>query len=330
MAAIFAGRAARETGQTLRIAALDSAPKIGAKILIAGGGRCNVTHDVIHPADDFNGHHPRLIARILKSFDVPATVDFFSQLGVQLKREPTGKLFPTTDKAQTILDALLQATAAAGVEIKTNHRVTSISPAACGLALLTNQGEIQTRHLILATGGKSLPKTGSDGTGYTLAQSLGHTVTRTTPPHVPLVLPDHHWLTKLTGISVDAELTLATATGKVLRRERGPLLFTHFGLSGPAPMDISRHWIALQETTPGILTRTPPPTPTPSPPAHGRFCGYVVSSPHLTANLLPGQSFTQVDESLLAAATANQSPPSPARSGGSEPSAPSPTASPKH
>jgi len=107
MAAIFSGRAGA------RVIALDAAPKIGAKILISGGGRCNVTHDVVTAAD-FNGSR-NAIAKVLRTFDVPETVAFFESLGVRLKREETGKLFPVSDRARDVVEALLRAAREAGV-----------------------------------------------------------------------------------------------------------------------------------------------------------------------------------------------------------------------
>jgi predicted flavoprotein YhiN len=97
MAAIFAGRAGA------RVIAIDAAPSIGKKILISGGGRCNVTHDVVTAAD-FNGNR-NAIAKVLRTFDVPETVAFFKELGVRLKREETGKLFPVSDRAKDVVDA---------------------------------------------------------------------------------------------------------------------------------------------------------------------------------------------------------------------------------
>lgn len=274
MAAAFAGRAARERNKPFRVAALDGAAKIGAKILVSGGGRCNVTHDAVLP-DDFAGGNRNQIAKILRTFTVDETVAFFTRQGVTLKREETGKLFPTTDRAQTVLDALLAAVADAGAEIKTATRVESITQpggTSGGFTLTTPHGQIAARRVVLATGGQSLPKTGSDGHGYALARALGHTVTHTTPALVPLVLPDRHRLTRLTGIGVTAELVLQSATGKVLHRRRGDMLFTHFGLSGPAVMDISRHWIAAHGADP--LSR-------------------------LTANLLPQKNFEQVEQAFV-------------------------------
>jgi predicted Rossmann fold flavoprotein len=239
-AAIFA----RRTAPDARIVLLDGAPKIGAKILISGGGRCNVTHDVVRP-DDFNGNR-NAIAKVLRTFPVDQTVTWFAELGVTMKREETGKLFPTTDRAKTVLNALLGG--CEGVEIRTSSRVFGVRRPQPPLSYLqTADGEVIAKRVILATGGRSVPKTGSDGGGYALAQSLGHTVGEVFPALVPLVLEEGHWMTRLSGTSLEAELSVRSAvgdgTGRVLVRHRGSMLFTHFGLSGPVVLDISRHWI---------------------------------------------------------------------------------------
>ena len=106
--------------------------------------------------------------------------------------------------------------------------------------------------MVLATGGRSVPKTGSDGHGYTIARLLGHTVTDTFPGLVPLVIDDAHWMRELSGTSAEVELEVRSSTGRVLRRDRGSLLLTHFGLSGPVALDISRHWIAARRSDPGV------------------------------------------------------------------------------
>jgi predicted Rossmann fold flavoprotein len=235
-AAMFAKRAAPDA----RVVALDGAPKIGAKILISGGGRCNVTHHAV-AADDFNGNR-NAIARVLRTFTVEQTIAWLAELGVTLKREETGKLFPTTDRAKTIVDALLRG--CDGVEILTNTRVQTIESSA---PFLLN-GTLSARRVILATGGRSVPKTGSDGHGYALARTLGHTITDTFPALVPLVLEESHWMTALSGTSAEVELSVRSETGRVLTRHRGSMLFTHFGVSGPVVLDVSRHWIAAGGT----------------------------------------------------------------------------------
>jgi len=258
-AAIFAKRAAPDA----RIVVLDGAKKIGAKILISGGGRCNVTHDVVTP-DDFNGNR-NAIAKVLRTFTVEETVAWFASMGVPLKREETGKLFPVTDRARTVLDALLRESP----EILSDHRVESVEQ---GFAVHTSQDTITAQRVILATGGQSVAKTGSDGHGYTLARSLGHTTTPVFPALVPLIVEEGHWLTSLTGTSADVELSVVA--GKVIARQRGSMLFTHFGISGPAALDISRHWIA----SPGA---------------------------RLVANFLPGENFQSLERAFIEEAQRN-------------------------
>ncbi len=250
-AAIFAKR----TNPEARIVAYDAAPRIGAKILISGGGRCNVTHDVVSP-DDFNGSR-NAIAKVLRTFTVDQTVRWFAEMDVPLKREETGKLFPTTDRARTVLDALLRE--CSGVEIVLNARIGSLA-------------EIHARRIILATGGRSVPKTGSDGSGYALAREAGHTVTQLFPALVPLVVNEGHWIRSLSGTSLDAELAVRTSSGRVLVRHRGSLLFTHFGLSGPVVLDVSRHWIAAKHDDAGAT---------------------------LVANFLPGETLESLEQKLM-------------------------------
>ncbi len=261
MAAIAAGRTSGS-----RIAAIDGAKRIGAKILISGGGRCNVTNEAVHAAD-FNGSR-NAIAKVLRTFGVADTVAFFEDLGVPLKREETGKLFPVSNRARDIVEALLTAAEDAGVEIITGMRVESLEP---GFVI---NSAIRADRVILAAGGRSVPKTGSDGSGYDLARVLGHTVTKTFPALVPLIVTKGHWITEISGTSVEAELMVKSPTGRVVQRHRGSMLFTHFGLSGPAVLDISRHWIASQPAT-------------------------------LAANFLPGETFESVDAALVDAAQRN-------------------------
>ncbi len=258
MAAIFAKRAAQAEGRDPRVSVFDGAKKLGAKILIAGGGRCNVTHDVVSPADYFGGASRNTVKKVLKSFSVKETTAFFAELGVELKREDTGKLFPITDKARTVLDALHRAMSNAGVEVLTDHRVTNLQVREAGdgprFMIQTSRGPFTADRVVFATGGKALPATGSDGGGYALLQRIGHSVTETWPALVPLVLQDGHFLTELSGIAVDAALTLSGKTGKALYRQDGALLFTHFGLSGPAAMDMSRHLRDYADQAPRKLT----------------------------------------------------------------------------
>ena len=239
MAAVQAARVAPER----RVVLVDGAPKLGAKLLVSGGGRCNVTHERV-VADDFAGGSRNTIRKILGRFGVEDTVQFFAERGVSLKREDSGKLFPTTDSAQTVLDALIGAAEEAGVEILNPFRIQKIEPCDGGFRLHSQSGDLEAKLVILATGGKSLPRTGSDGIGYTLARELGHRITeRMLPALVPLLLPGDDPLIKLSGLSTPATLTVTAKSGKKLESATGSLLCTHFGLSGPVVLDISRYFI---------------------------------------------------------------------------------------
>jgi len=324
-AAIFAAEeAARAVARPApRIVALEGARKIGAKILISGGGRCNVTHEQVS-ADDFNGaRNP--IRNVLAAFDADAAKEWFASLGVALKREETGKLFPVSDSARTVVDALVARCRAIGVELRTAARVTAVTPSAArsvdittgagggirddvmdtegagGGATTTRRtadgGDVtaadgpparfdvayerdgrthvlRARRVIVTTGGRSLPRTGSDGGGYALVRALGHTVTETHPALVPLVLRRGFFHAELRGISHEAELT-TLANGKRIDRRSGSLLWTHFGVSGPLVLDASRHW---------VLAR-----------AHG-------DTVELRMSVLPGESAEQADARLQALA----------------------------
>lgn len=242
LAAIWAGRSQPQA----RIVALDGARTLGAKILVAGGGRCNVTHDEV-AVSAYAGSSRNAIRKVIQRFDVPQTVAFFRELGVELKREETGKLFPTSDDAHTVLQALLRAARQAGVELRHPARVETVEKRAEGFRVSGPWGALTGQALILATGGQSLPKSGSDGHGYRLARALGHTVTsRLLPALVPLTLPPDHFIRTLSGLTLPTTLTVRLGHGKGLISFTDSTLCTHFGLSGPAVLDISRYWLNAQ------------------------------------------------------------------------------------
>ena len=222
-----------------RVLLLDGAKQIGAKILVSGGGRCNVTHDVVTPKDFFGNRN--IIRNVLAAFPVERTVAWFASLGVELKHEPTGKLFPVTDKARTVLQALIDSARRAGVTICPDHRVDAISRANTGFLVQHSHGITHASRVMLATGGQSLPRTGSDGFGFQLARRFGHQITSTAPALVPLVLDRSMFQTTLSGLSHEVELTTLVEKREVDRRT-GSLLWTHVGISGPVVLDASRFW----------------------------------------------------------------------------------------
>ncbi len=247
---------------------LDGARRLGAKILVSGGSRCNVTNARVTERDFWGGRRT-IIRRVLRRWTVAATVAFFEEIGVPLHEENDGKLFPNTNRARDVLNALVAAATDAGVTIVTSTRVAAIDKRDDGFHVETTSGDVRCRHLVLATGGRSLPKSGSDGAGFELAARLGHTIVPTTPALVPLQLdsddqPVHR---ALSGVTHDAELTL-WADGAVETRLRGSLLWTHFGISGPVTLNMSRHWLRARLDA---------------------------RRPSLTLSFRPGQTFEDID-----------------------------------
>ncbi len=268
--AIFISRLMTARGcPALKIAILDGAKQLGAKILISGGGRCNVTN-VNVSAKDFCGGSSAFVKRILKAFTVAETIAFFEELGVSLHEEEHGKLFPDSNKARSVLDAMLQTAQRFKVQILTEHRVLAIHRDQDIYRLETEQQCVTTRSVVLATGGKSVPKTGSDGFGYQIARSLGHSLLPQFPALVPLLL-DGTFHETLSGVSLPVEITLSATCAKPTRFQ-GALLWTHFGMSGPVVLDVSRHWHAAQ------LDHL---------------------SPRMTANFLLGETFQSLEERMI-------------------------------
>jgi predicted Rossmann fold flavoprotein len=233
--AIFAAR--RLPGR--RIAILDGARRLGAKILVSGGGRCNVTNREVR-ASDYWGGDRRFIDSVLRAFSSAHTIRFFEELGVPLHEEPGGKLFPDSNQSRTVLDALLVEAARLGVPVHVGCRVSRVERHDGGFLLHADAGSRSAGCVVLATGGLSLPKSGSDGGGLALARALGHTVVPTTPALAPLVLSGRFHV-PLSGVSHEASLVVA-ADGTRPEKLRGSLLWTHFGASGPLALDASRHW----------------------------------------------------------------------------------------
>ena len=252
-AGIFAGQKARETGGRARIVALDGAKTIGAKILVSGGTRCNVTHERIG-VGDYSGSK-NIVRNVLAAFDEQAAVRWFEEMGVKLKREETGKLFPVSDSARSGLGALMRRCEELGIETWTGCRVQEVvAGQAGGFVIGHERGRLDAERVILATGGRSLPRSGSDGFGYELARRLGHSVTATYPALVPLVLDSAFFHAELSGVSHEVEL-VTVCGGKAVDRRRGSLLWTHFGISGPVVMDASRHWVIGRASGGGVEMR---------------------------------------------------------------------------
>lgn len=232
-AGFFAALACAEAGCTAEILILEKTSQFLSKVKISGGGRCNVTHACFNERD-FATRFPRgeqaLIAPF-KQFQASDTVAWFEARGVKLKTESDGRMFPITDSSQTIIDCLLTAARAAKVKLMLNCGVERVErKAGAGFELTLSNGEtLACDRLLLATGGCRTPALGQ------LAVSLGHTLELPVPSLFTfhIALP---WLRALAGISV--KMAEVSVSGTRLR-ERGPLLITHWGLSGPVILRLS-------------------------------------------------------------------------------------------
>jgi len=180
---------------------------------------------------------------------VDETIAFFRELGVPVHEEAGGKLFPDSNRARDVLDALLRETGRLGATLLSGRRVLDVTRTGDGFVLTTTTGDVHAKAVVLATGGQSLPKSGSDGTGFVIANRLGHTIVPPTPGLVPLVveepgngIPLHR---ALAGVSQDVDLTI-WIDGSAATRLAGALLWTHIGVSGPVAMNASRHLLRAE------------------------------------------------------------------------------------
>ncbi len=249
MTAITAAR------RKLSVLVLDAQKKIGAKILMSGGTRCNVTNKAVSE-QDFNSNQIIRVRNILRAFDQHQTLAFFEELGVNMVLEADahsneGKYFPSTHSGKTILDALLAECARLNIPIKAEHKVLAVDFAGGQFDIKGNSFQYTARQLVLTTGGLSYPTTGSDGTGYRLAQGFGHSILPTMPALTPLVTKEEPYK-QISGIALPVTVTLF-AGGKKIARKTGDFLFTHFGFSGPVMLDISRHWLAQEHNVPALF-----------------------------------------------------------------------------
>jgi predicted Rossmann fold flavoprotein len=219
---------------------LDGSETIGAKLLISGGGRCNVTNLKVSEKDYQTGE-PRTVRNVLRAFPPERTLAFFKDLGVDMILEEGTKYFPKKQSAKVVLHALLQASRRSGVAIEQRKKVKTVSKES-GMFRVAGDGfELLAKRLVIATGGLSYPGTGSDGSGLLLAKSLGHTIVPTTPALTPLITDDPGWK-NLAGITLPVGLSIM-ADGKKTALSDGTMLFTHVGFSGPAVLDISGPWL---------------------------------------------------------------------------------------
>ena len=231
-------RAAEEGAQ---VTLFEKMPQIGRKLRITGKGRCNLTNaaDVDEIVKNIPGNG-KFLYSALKNFSSVDTVNFFESLGVKTKVERGGRIFPASDDAKEVIDALMKRLIILGVEVKTNSPVKEILAENKKIVGVFVGGKIfKADAVILATGGASYPATGSTGDGFKFARRLGHTVTEILPALVPLET-EEDFVKDLQGLSLKNVRAKLLADGKKISEQFGEMLFTHFGVSGPIILTLSR------------------------------------------------------------------------------------------
>jgi len=245
-----------------KVLLVDKGDKLGRKLGISGGGRCNVTNN--KDMDELIKHIPgngRFLYSALAHFSNKDIIAFFENLGIALKEEDNGRMFPVSDKAKTVVDALIGQVRRQGVEIRTNCPVRQVlyqEGRVEGVRLQSGE-TLRSDAVIIASGGCSVPHTGSTGDGYAWAEAAGHTITPLFPTEVPLTSSEPFIRSReLQGLSLrDVTLSVWNAKGKALIAHSGDLLFTHFGLSGPIALRCSQFAVkelAKSERTAVTLT----------------------------------------------------------------------------
>ena len=273
LAAIFAAERGR------KVLLLEKGRKAGVKILMSGGTRCNITHncDVRGIVEAF-GSNGKFLHSALAQFTPQDVVRFFHAEGVLTKVEETGKIFPVSDRALDVQIALLKRLERSGAILALGEPAIDLnSLAEGGYKVSTPIREVSCERVLITTGGLSFPGCGTTGDGYGFAKKFGHTMASTRPALVPIVV-DLPWVKELKGITVpNAGLKVIDPANQVLSKRNGSMLFAHFGLTGPSPLDVSRAISGHEK--PGSL--------------------------QLEMDLLPGESEQQYDDFLKVETVAN-------------------------
>lgn len=247
-AGIMAALSARQSYPEYKINIVDRTFALGRKILVCGAGRCNLTNvNLEHEVEKrYYGAKPEFIKAVFSKFGYKEIVAFFNDLGVELyleRKTKIGKLFPVTNQAQTVTALLEDELRRKKIEILLNTECFAVKKLDSGFEVMTRNKEgkqsvINTKKLIIAAGGKTYPALGSDGSGFRLADSLGHTVIEPVPSALPL--ESKNLLSQLLqGVRMDATVSSFIA-GKKIKSATDEIMFTKYGFSGPAILNISR------------------------------------------------------------------------------------------
>jgi len=247
MAAIFAASAGAET------LLLERTPDGGRKILISGGGRCNILPARVDESRFVTDSSPHTLRKILRSWPLPEQIAFFERDArlPLIEEHETAKLFPASQRARDVRDRLMALARERGATVLTNTTVTGFEPAGVGWRVSrSSQEPLHADAVIVATGGLSVPKTGSDGLGLQVARQLGHAVEPSYAALTPLIANPSPFAS-LAGVSLP--VTLAARAHRLAATARGGLLFTHNGYSGPAVLDVSHVAVRSGSGTPARI-----------------------------------------------------------------------------
>ncbi len=231
----------RSASRGLSTLVLEKNKKLGVKILMSGGTRCNVTHHTDRRGIiDAFGHQGKFLHSALARFGPDDVVRTLSGCGVETKVESTGKIFPVSNRAIDVRDAFVHLSREAGAIIENPVAASQLEWNAGQFRVATDRETYAARHVIVCVGGKSYPGCGTTGDGFAWATQFGHTIEQPVPSLAPIVTGDR-WPRELSGITIaDCHVAVTDADQTVLGSSRGSLLLTHFGFSGPAAMNVSR------------------------------------------------------------------------------------------
>ncbi len=219
----------------LRVVLIEKNNQVGRKILVSGNGRCNLTNAFVS-VEDYRGSS-ELVAAILKQFPFEKCLQFFHELGVLTLQENLGRIFPQSGKSTAVAEPLRLACEEAGVEIRLNSEIVKIQPNQPFILTQADGTQLQAQNCVLACGSCAYPQAGGTDAGYRLAKSLGHSSTELTPAICALNVKEKA-VSRLQGIRVQACVRIVSGKS-ILAQSEGEVLFTHYGLSGPAILNVS-------------------------------------------------------------------------------------------
>lgn len=231
---IAAAISAKDNGKDVII--LEGKDRIGKKLLMTGNGRCNLTNKYVSK-ERYHSSNRLLLERVISSFGPKEIYDFYSYLGIPLKELEDGKVYPFSLQSSSVLDILRLALEERGIEVRLGCKVKNIKPKDGCFVIETSLGLVESKKVILCTGGNSYKSTGSDGSGYVIGEGLGHRIIRPLPALTALIL-DYDRLKAISGIKFDGSAKIEA--GEISKEEQGEILFTDYGISGPAIFNLSR------------------------------------------------------------------------------------------